>query len=103
MSLASRQYNEKRNFLRMQIDSPVAISMQSDNDEVTGICRDLSGGGMLVEASRVLPMGAQVDITIMPPNDATPMLKAKAEVTRVDSSPDETCILGLEIIEMLPN
>ena len=103
MSLANRKYNEKRNFLRMQIDSPVAVSLQSGNEEVTGMCLDLSGGGMLIEANRVLPMGAQVDVTIMPPNGATPMMTAKAEVTRVDSRPDETCILGLEIIKVLPN
>jgi c-di-GMP-binding flagellar brake protein YcgR len=102
MSLASRQYNEKRNFLRMQIDSPVAISMQTESGEITGICRDLSGGGMQVEADRVLPMGAMLNIAIMPPHSDTPMLNAKAEVTRVDSGPDDTCTLGLEIREMLP-
>jgi hypothetical protein len=103
MSLANRQYNEKRNFLRMQIDSHVAVSLQSGNEEVIGMCLDLSGGGMLIETNRVLPMGAQVDITIMPPKGTTPMMTAKAEVIRVDSRPDETCILGLEIIKVLPN
>ncbi|WP_423895409.1 PilZ domain-containing protein [Candidatus Pelagadaptatus aseana] len=102
MNLASRDYSEKRNFLRMQIGSPVTITLPDSDEEITGKCIDLSGGGMSVEISRVFPVGAKLTICIMPPVGCTPMLNAHTQVTRVESGPDDGCILGLEITEVLP-
>lgn len=102
MNLASREYSEKRNFHRMQIGSPVTITLPDSGEEITGKCLDLSGGGMSVEIDRVLPAGIELNICIMPPVGLTPMLNARTQVTRVESAPNDTCVLGLEIVEVLP-
>ncbi|WP_188150322.1 PilZ domain-containing protein [Teredinibacter waterburyi] len=104
MSLASRDYQEKRNFIRMKVDTPVSMQVQSGSDSYEGICRDLSGGGLLVELDTALPMGTEVEVTIASSHGHNPMLKAKAVVSRVESHPDasaQPCLLGMEITEVL--
>lgn len=103
MSLANREYSEKRNFLRMQIGSPVNIKLIDSQDEITGKCLDLSGGGMSVEVDKVLPVDTKMSISIMPPVGCTPMLNAITRVARIESELGETCVLGLEIVEVLSN
>lgn len=101
MNLADRIYSEKRNFIRMQIDTPLSVFVQTDNEELTGVCRDLSGGGMQVELNKALPVGTSMGITISSPHGHSPMLQANARVTRVSSGPNDRCLLGMEITEML--
>ena len=100
MSLANRAYSEKRNFIRMRIDSPVDIHLEEE-DDIQGLCCDLSGGGMAVEVSRALPVGTALTISLSSSHGHSPMLKARAHVARVSAGPNETCVLGLEIDELL--
>ncbi|AFV00830.1 PilZ domain-containing protein [Simiduia agarivorans] len=100
MSLANRAYSEKRNFIRMRIDSPVEIHT-SDDAELQGFCSDLSGGGMAVEIDKALPVGTQLTISLSSSHGHSPMLRAKAHVARVHAGPNETCTLGLEIDELI--
>ncbi len=101
MSLADRAYSEKRNFIRMQIDTPISVQVETHNENITGLCRDLSGGGMLVELEKALPVGSQMKVEINSPHGHEPMLQAKTRVTRVLGGPNDRCILGMEIEEML--
>lgn len=101
MSLASRAYSEKRNFIRMRVDSPVDIQLSDNATELTGQCSDLSGGGMSVEVDRALPVGTEMQIVLSSGHGHNPMLKARARVARVIAGPNESCTLGLEIVELL--
>lgn len=101
MSLADRAYSEKRNFIRMQIDTPICVQVQTNDEQLNGMCRDLSGGGMLVELDKALPVGCQMEVSISSPHGHEPMLKAKTRVTRVIGGPSDTCVIGMEIEEML--
>lgn len=99
MSLASRAYSEKRNFIRMRIDSPVEV--HTDHDQLEGTCSDLSGGGMAVELNKTLPVGTELTISLSSSHGHSPMLCARAHVARVSAGPNETCMLGLEIDELI--
>ncbi len=104
MNSLSHSYQEKRNYIRMKIDAPVAITVLADGSSMEGMCRDLSGGGMLIELSSTLPVGTEAEVVICSGHSNDPMLKAKATVTRFFSKPDareSTCTLGMEIIEVL--
>ncbi|MDN3640617.1 PilZ domain-containing protein [Simiduia curdlanivorans] len=101
MSLANRAYSEKRNFIRMRVDSPVDIELTDDDGHINGICCELSGGGMSVEVDRALPVGTQMTIVLSSSHGHSPMLKATARVARVSSGPNERCTLGLEIEQLL--
>lgn len=104
MNFASRNYQEKRNYIRMKIDAPVNIALATAEDSHDGVCRDLSGGGMLIELNTILPVGTVAEVTIASGHGHNPMLRAKAEVTRVLSQPEseaQPCLLGMQIVEVL--
>jgi hypothetical protein len=48
MSLSDRSYSEKRDFIRMRIDSRAVL--RTNGQEIDAICRDLSSTGLQVEA-----------------------------------------------------
>lgn len=100
MDLASHAYSEKRNFIRMKIDTPVDVTILSESETIHGTCRDLSGGGMLIEIDKVLPVGTELEVSLASSHGHHPMLQATAMVARVISSQAGSCTLGLEIVEM---
>lgn len=104
MNSVSRNYQEKRDYIRMKIEAPVNIQLEADGTIYDGVCRDLSGGGMMVELSTVLPAGTVAEVTIASSHGHNPMLRAKATVTRILSQPEsesQPCLLGMQIIEVL--
>ncbi len=101
MNQPSREFSEKRNFIRMQINTPASMSLKHGDDTLEGTCVNLSGGGLLAEVNKVVPVGAEVEITVASGHGHNPMLTAKAKVTRITTEQAETCTLGLEILEMM--
>jgi len=104
MNLANRDYQEKRNFIRMRIETPVDIIVTRENEQFQGICRDLCGGGLLVETPTALPVGTAAEVSIQANHGHSPMLHARVRVSRVVAQPDTTerpCLLGMEIEEIL--
>ena len=104
MNSVKRDYSEKRNFIRMKIDTPATIELSDAEDHYAGICRDLSGGGMLVELDTAIPIGTKLEVKIASAHGHAPMLKARVQVARVVAQPSlaaHTCMLGLEILELM--
>lgn len=104
MSLANREYQEKRNFIRMRVDTPIRMVLESDGQTLEGKCRDLSGGGLLVELPTALPVGTRGRVSIQSTHGHSPMLQATVIVNRVEAQLDTTeqpCLVGMEIEEML--
>jgi len=104
MNIADRNYQEKRNYIRMKIDAPVTVTIGADGSTLDGVCRDLSGGGMLIEVNTTLPIGTKTEVSISSGHTRNPMLRATAEVSRVLAQPEpqaQPCLLGLQIIEVL--
>lgn len=104
MNSANREFQEKRNFIRMRIDTPADIELLNGDTVSKGICRDLSGGGMLVEIDAALPIGTEVRVRISSGHGHAPMLDAVTEVTRVVAQPgseSSPCLLGLEIKQVM--
>jgi len=93
MRLDDRDYTEKRDFLRMHIDSPVEILLVGENTPRVGVCRDLSGGGMLVDMEMEeaeLSMGSSVQVTLASSHGHAPVLQAVATVVRWSQVPGVT-------------
>jgi len=101
MNRNNRNYNEKRNFIRMKIDTPADVTIENAGQNLQGVCRDLSGGGMLIETAKKLDIGLELEIQLASHHAESPMLKARAQVARVQENPSGTYTLGLEILEML--
>ncbi len=102
MNLANKDYQEKRNFIRMKVDTPVSIQLVSGDETYQGVCRDLSGGGLLVELATALPVGTVAEVSIKSNHGHSPMLQAKAIVSRIEAQPDTAeCLLGMVIEEVI--
>jgi len=101
MTQPIREFSEKRDFIRMKIDTPASMTLLYKEESLNGTCLNLSGGGMLAEVEKALPIDAEVVITVASEHGHSPMLKARARVSRASSNEDETCSIGLKILEML--
>lgn len=95
MLLDNRAWSEKRNFIRMKINTPVNIEHASGS--FSARCKDLSGSGMLVESERQLPVGTVVELSIDQDGEKRLPFRATAEVARVEAAGTGHFTIGLSI------
>jgi hypothetical protein len=91
----NRAWGEKRNFIRMKINTPVNI--EHAGQHFVARCKDLSGSGMLVDADRELPLGAMVRLSIEQEGEKRLPFRASAEVARVEPAGSGSFTIGLSI------
>jgi len=78
-----RGFSEKRNFLRMKLDSNIYFTTLNSQEKHNGRCKNLSGTGVLMETDKKLKVGSSVSITLPSERSELPNLEAKAQVVRV--------------------
>ncbi|WAJ35970.1 PilZ domain-containing protein [Pseudomonas sp. GOM7] len=98
MSQNDRAYSEKRDFIRMRLETPVTL--HHAGGETPAMCLDLSSTGMQIEAEVQLTMGSKVRVHIPSDHNELAGLDAEAEVVRVSDLGDGRQSLGLAIISM---
>ncbi len=99
MSQGERDYSEKRDFIRMRIETDVVL-LQGDQ-RIEALCLDLSSTGMQVEAASSLKMGDKVRVLIPSEHSELKGLDAQTEVVRVQPLDDGRQSLGLAILAMV--
>lgn len=99
--MTDRDYSEKRNFIRMTINTPVQVHVEQEGILTTGICNDISGSGMLLTVDKELPMESELLVTLHPPTTKGPSLQARCTIARYHHTAGNKCLLGLEIQEIL--
>jgi c-di-GMP-binding flagellar brake protein YcgR len=101
MSTHDRDYSEKRDFIRMKVNTTAEILIETD-DEPTykAICNDLSGGGMSITIDKELSLESEIIVTVTSDHSHGPMLKARCSVARVQAQEDGDYSVGLEIKEI---
>jgi hypothetical protein len=95
MVLEPRTYKEKRNFIRMRIDTPVEVTCGSE--QFTARCRDLSGSGMLLASDRRLPLDAEVSVVIAQEGENRSPFHATGNVVRADPAEEGGYTVGLAL------
>ena len=98
MSQNDRAYSAKRDFIRMQLETPVPL--HHAGQEIQALCLDLSSTGMQVEANCQVAMGDQVKVHIPSEHSELKGLDAHAEVVRVTPLEDGRTAIGLAILSM---
>lgn len=81
-------YDEKRNYIRMEIDCDVTYRL-ADSDELHhGHCSSISGAGVSFIADRFFDPGKAMEINVIPQNSLTPPMTAFIEVIRSTQQDD---------------
>lgn len=83
--MAPREFEEKRDFMRMMVDCEVRCRSAENGTEYSGRVRNLSAQGLLFSTARELAVGDRLEVIIQPGGGASAPLEAEAEVVRVDS------------------
>lgn len=96
----NRNWDEKRDFIRMKVDTQITLALDDSEIHVAGYCRDLSGTGMLIEVDQEVGTGTTCRTTLPSNNEAFPSLDAKVKVLRCIQLSDDKYQLGAEILEI---
>ena len=98
MTQSDRYYSEKRDFIRMQVET--AVNLTHGEQTCSGVCLDLSSTGMQVLAETTLQLGDRVQVHIPSSHSELKGLDATTEVVRVEAHEDGRQTLGLAILSM---
>ncbi|MCL1477857.1 MAG: PilZ domain-containing protein [Marinobacter sp.] len=60
-----REYSEKRDFHRMQVNTDIEI-IDSNGNTFAGVCRDLSASGMQILVAQKMAVGSELRTTLHP-------------------------------------
>lgn len=101
MGLLDRDYSEKRDYIRMTINTPINIRFLNSDVSLEGYCHDLSGSGMLISANQEIASGTELMVTLMSDHGHSPILQAHCSVTRAEKGPQSTTLCGLEIVDII--
>jgi len=98
MSQNERDYSEKRDFIRMQLET--GVTLEHSDTKLSGTCIDLSSTGMQIVARTDLQLGDRVRVLIPSEHSELEGLDAQTEVVRVSRLDDGRQRLGLAILAM---
>ncbi|MDO9267877.1 MAG: PilZ domain-containing protein [Methylobacter sp.] len=76
------EYDEKRNYIRMEIDCDVTYRLAGSDELHHGRCSSISGAGVSFIADRFFDPGKAMEINVIPKNTVTPSMTAFIEVIR---------------------
>ena len=86
-TLMTREYDEKRDFIRIDIDCEIAYKSLDDDgtakEESIGQVANLSGRGLMFISDTELEKNSMLEINIKPANVLTPSLHANVKIVRV--------------------
>jgi len=101
MSSSMRDYSEKRDFIRMQVETEIELAYRSDPSRTfKGLCEDLSATGMSVIVAEAIPEGTELQTVLPSQNPEFPPFETYARVVRCDQMEDGRAVLGVEILEV---
>lgn len=98
----NREYEEKRDFIRMQLDCKVQCKNLDNGETFYGHAQDLSSKGLALTVDKNLAPGTKMEVRIVPDKAVVSPLYARVEVVRVD--PDTSGVrfnIGARIDEYL--
>lgn len=98
----NRDFEEKRNFIRMKIDAPVRLTCKPSGRVVEAVCRNLSGTGLLAEAAESIALQTEVEAYISSQTSRQTHYRAEGVVTRCEPTATEGHFLvGVQIERIL--
>lgn len=75
-------HDEKRDYIRMEVDCDITYKPANSQDIKTGRCTTLSGAGVSFMADQPFDAGLAMEVSIIPKTSITPPMTAFIEVVR---------------------
>ncbi len=98
----SRDFDEKRDFIRMLLEVPLHCKDPDSGEILTGRACDLSSKGLSFVLDRAYGAGKTLEVRIRPEKSLVPPLHARVEVVRVEPDADgRSYRIGARILEYL--
>jgi hypothetical protein len=82
------KHNENRRFTRMKANCAMSFKRVACGTQAHALCLDISGSGILFEASEVVDVGRALEIRTFPGDRITPPITALIEVIRCTKTDD---------------
>ncbi len=95
-----RNYAEKRDFIRMKVDTEITLVDAETGQSFKGVCRDLSGTGMSIEVDQYIKENGEYNTSLPSNNEAFPSFDTTVKVVRCTDIGNEKFLLGVEIISV---
>lgn len=96
--MSMRDFSEKRDFHRMQVNSEIDVTTK-DGRSFKGVCRDLSGTGMQLYVDQPMAVGDELFTVLPSASEAFPPFETSLKVLR--AAPDGNgFLLGTAILEV---
>ncbi len=97
----ARDYEEKRDFIRMCVECPMSFTRQGDATVHGATAKDLSGSGLGFSTSQALRLGELLTVRVAPQNSVVPPLQAEVEVVRVEALAADSYDVGVTVKRFL--
>lgn len=97
----SRDYDEKRDFIRMCIEGPMSFSRQGDAAVHSATAKDLSGSGLGFVSAVPLALGELLQVSVVPGTSMVAPLRAEVEVVRAEGHGTDGYDIGVAIKRFL--
>jgi hypothetical protein len=81
--MVAHNYDEKRTFIRMQVETLVTYTIDGDATNHSGISLDLSATGLQMRSDYAPSEGAEIEVMMNTTSDRFPPFTAKGRVIRV--------------------
>ena len=82
------EYDEKRNYIRMNVDCGLTYRLVDSEEFHTANCTSISGSGVSFLAEHSFEPGKALEVNIIPKNAITPPMTAFVEVVRSSKQED---------------
>lgn len=95
-------YDDKRNFYRMMLNSDVTVTIIDDeaNSTLMATCRDLSATGIAIEMGHPLEINTNVKVSVESSGNIVQPLDVRGKVVRVTEEGPECFLIGVNIAEI---
>lgn len=95
MSFHDQHYSEKRDYIRMTVETPARLQLPGSDTVLDVHCQDLSSQGVQLSCATEVSCGTQVVLSIPSPTANLPGLQAQGEVVRCATDNRGGFILGV--------
>jgi hypothetical protein len=100
MQPISRRYEEKRKYIRMNVDAPARLTTP-DGSNLHVTCVDLSSHGVQIEMYELPEFGMEANFTLEPGGGPITPLQARIKFCRIETVDEQTFRAGATIEELV--